>query len=193
MNPEVDNYFDKLDKWGKELEKLRTILLDCGLTEDLKWGSPCYSYEGSNVSIIGGLRDYCVLSFFKGVLLHDEHNLLEKPGDNTRSARVIPITSVKQITSLTPVLKAYIYEAIEIERAGLKVDFEASNELAYPEELTLKLAKNPKLKAAFAALTPGRQRGYILHFAAAKQPKTREARIDKFTPKILEGKGMNDY
>ena len=191
MNPKLDEYFDKLDTWQKELERLRLIVLDCGLTEELKWSSPCYTFEGTNVVIIGGLKDYCVLSFFKGALLQDAEGLLTKPGESTQSGRVIPFTSVKQIVELEPTLKAYIYEAIEIEKAGLQVNFKKNPE-PIPEELQMKMDKNPALKKAFEALTPGRQRGYILYFSAPKQSKTRESRIDKYTPQILKGKGMMD-
>lgn len=190
MNPDLEQYFDKLEKWEPELQKLRTILLDCMLTEELKWGSPAYTFQNSNIAIIGGLKDYCVLSFFKGALLSDANNILEKPGENTQSARVIPFTSVRQIAEMEAVLKAYIYEAVEVEKAGLKVDFQRGT---IPEELQARLDKNAALNKAFYALTPGRQRAYILHFSAPKQAKTRESRIDKCIPDILKGKGLNDW
>lgn len=190
MNPEVDDYLSKVDKWQDELKQLRAILLDCMLTEELKWGSPCYTFQGSNVSIIGGLKDHCVLSFFKGALLNDPEGILEKPGDNTRSARVIPFTNVRQIIKMEPILKAYIHEAIEVEKAGLKVDFKKE---PVPEELQQKMNEHPAFKAAFNALTPGRQRAYILYFSAPKQSKTRVSRIEKYMQRILDGKGMNDW
>lgn len=193
MNPKVDVYLSKVDKWQKELEKLRMILLDCMLTEELKWHSPCYTFHKSNVAIIGGLKDYCVLSFFKGALLSDANGILTKPGDNTQSGRVIPFTSVREIVKMEPILKAYIYEAIEIEKAGLKVDFKEKRELVFPEELQKKLDKDPAFKTAFLALTPGRQRAYNLYFSAAKQSKTREERIEKYVQRILSGKGLNDW
>lgn len=193
MNPKVDEYFSKLDKWQKELEKLREVLLDCMLTEDLKWHSPCYSYQKSNVCIIGGLKDYCVLSFFKGALLSDPNGILEKPGENTQSGRIIPFTSVKDILKMEPILKTYIYEAIEVAKVGLKVDFKKTEEFDVPEEFLKIMNKNPALKKAFYALTPGRQRGYLLHFAAPKQSQTRVSRVEKYTQKILEGKGLNDW
>lgn len=193
MNPAVDAYFAKLDKWKEELLAIRKIVLDCQLAEELKWHSPCYAYKGTNIAIIGGLKDYCVLSFFKGALLKDEHHLLEAPGENTQSGRVIKFTNTKRIAELEPILKAYIFEAIEVEEAGLKVDFRQQAPPPVPEELENKMKSNAALKKAWNALTPGRQRGYLLHFTAAKQPKTREARINKFIPKILEGKGMNDW
>lgn len=190
MNPKVDTFIDKAQQWKKELKKLRMIILDCGLTEELKWGSPCYTYQGNNVTIIGELKTSCVLSFFKGALLNDPNDLLIKPGENTQGARIIPFASLAEIVQLEPVLKAYIYEAIEIEKAGLKVNFKAKNELSLPSELQTKFKKMPALKTAFHALTPGRQRAYILHFGAAKQSKTREARIEKYIQKILNGKGI---
>jgi uncharacterized protein YdeI (YjbR/CyaY-like superfamily) len=192
MNPKVDTYLSKLEKWQKELQQLRQIVLDCGLREELKWGSPCYSFGKNNVAIIGGLKEYCVLSFFKGALLNDAHGILEKPGENTQSARVIPFTSVGQINKMETILKAYIYEAIEVEKAGLKVDFKEKTALVFPEELQKKLKENPELKATFNALTPGRQRAYNLYFSAPKQSKTRESRIEKCIPRILKGKGLAD-
>lgn len=193
MNPKVDEYLSKIDKWQKELEKLRTILLDCMLTEELKWHSPCYSYQKSNVCIIGGLKDYCVLSFFKGALLSDPNGILVKPGENTQSGRIIPFTSVKDIVKMEPILKAYIYEAMEVANAGLKVDFKKTEAFDVPEEFQNIMNKNAALKKAFYALTPGRQRGYLLHFAAAKQSGTRVSRVEKYTQKILDGKGLNDW
>lgn len=190
MNSKVDEYLSKADKWQDELKQLRAILLDCMLTEELKWKSPCYTYQGNNVSIIGGLKDYCVLSFFKGALLNDPEGILEKPGDNTQSGRVIPFTSVRQIVKMESILKAYIHEAIEVEKAGLKVDFKKE---PVPEELQQKMDELPAFKTAFNALTPGRQRAYILYFSAPKQSKTRVSRIEKYMQRILDGKGMHDW
>ncbi|CAL1519461.1 DUF1801 domain-containing protein [Chitinophaga sp. MM2321] len=193
MNPKVDAYFSKVEKWQKELEKLRMILLDCMLTEELKWGAPCYTFRKSNIAIIGGLKEYCVLSFFKGALLNDANGILVKPGDNTQSARVIPFTKVREIVEMEPILKAYIFEAIEVEKAGLKVDFKEKTALIFPEELQRKLDENPAFKRAFHALTPGRQRAYNLYFSAPKQSKTRDSRIEKCMQQILNGKGLNDW
>jgi uncharacterized protein YdeI (YjbR/CyaY-like superfamily) len=178
MNPKVDEYLSKAEKWQEELEKLRMIILDCGLTEELKWGCPCYTFQKSNIAIIGGLNEYCVLSFFKGTLLNDANDILIKPGENTQSARLIPFANVREIVEMEPILKAYIYEAIEVEKAGLKVK---------------KLDEIPALKAAFDALTPGRQRAYVLYFSAPKQSKTRESRVEKCMQQILNGRGLNDW
>ena len=191
MNRKVDVYLSKLEKWKKELEKLRMILLDCMLTEELKWGCPCYSFQDTNIAIIGGLKECCVLSFFKGSLLNDNEGILVKPGENTQTVRLIRFTGIKQIAEKEPILKAYIYEAIEIEEAGLKPILKKRPE-AIPFELQKKLDKNSVLKTAFQALTPGRQRAYILYFSAPKQSKTRESRIEKYTPRILDGKGLNE-
>ncbi len=191
MNRKVDVYLSKLEKWKKELEKLRMILLDCMLTEELKWGCPCYSFQETNVAIIGGLKENCVLSFFKGSLLNDNEGILVKPGENTQTVRLIRFTGVKQIAEMEPILKAYIYEAIEIEEAGLKPILKKRPE-AIPLEFQKRLDKNRVLKTAFEALTPGRQRAYILYFSAPKQSKTRESRIEQYTPRILDGKGLNE-
>ena len=191
MNPKVDTYFDKLEKWQKELETLRMIILDCGLTEELKWGAPCYAFQHSNILIIGGLKEYCLVSFFKGALLNDAHGVLVRPGEHSQAARLIPFTDVRTIVRMEPILKAYIYEAIEVERAGLKVHFKKAPE-PIPEEFQKKLDKTPALKKAFFALTPSRQRAYILHFSGAKQSRTRESRVEKCIPQILKGKGMNE-
>jgi uncharacterized protein YdeI (YjbR/CyaY-like superfamily) len=190
MNNKVDAYLSKLEKWEPELEQLRMIVLDCGLTEELKWGSPCYSFHETNVAIIGGLKEYCVLSFFKGALLSDANDILVKPGDNTQSARIIRFTGVQEIVKMAPILKAYIYEAIEVERAGLQVAFKKTFDI--PEEFQAKLDTMPALNKAFHALTPGRQRAYLLHFSQPKQSKTRESRIEKCMPQILNGKGLNE-
>jgi len=174
------------------MEKLRAICLDCGLTEEVKWDQPCYTLHGRNVVIIGELKDNCALSFFKGALLYDAECLLQAPGENTQSGRWIKFSSVKEIADLEPELKAYIYEAIEVEKAGLKVQLKTTADFPVPEEFQFKLDAMPALKTAFNALTPGRQRAYLLHFAAPKQSKTREARVEKYIPLILSGKGLND-
>lgn len=181
----------KVNNWPEELEKLRMIVLDCGLTEELKWGVPCYTFQKSNVLIISAFKEYCSLSFFKGALLKDAHRILEKPGENTQAGRLVKFTNVKQIVELEPVLKEYIYEAVEAEKAGLKVNTKKNPE-PIPEELQNKFEDIPALKTAFDALTPGRQRAYILHFSAPKQSKTRVSRIEKYMEKILAGKGLND-
>jgi uncharacterized protein YdeI (YjbR/CyaY-like superfamily) len=192
MNPKVDWFFDKAGKWHKEFEQLRTIVLACGLTEELKWGNPCYTFEGNNIVLIHGFKEYCALLFFKGALLKDAGQILIQQTKNVQGARQIRFTDVKEIVKLKPSLKAYIYEAIEVEKAGLKVELKKTEEFSVPVEFRNKLDKNPALKAAFKALTPGRQRAYLLYFAAPKQPGTRESRIEKFTQPILDGKGLND-
>jgi uncharacterized protein YdeI (YjbR/CyaY-like superfamily) len=191
MNPRVDAYFSKIDNWQEELQQLRMIILDCGLVEELKWGQPCYSFQKTKIVIIGGLKEYCVMSFFNGALLSDPETILIKPGENTQAARLIRFTSVREIVKMEPILKSYIYESIEVEKAGLKVIFEKNPE-PVPEELQKKLNKRPALKTAFEALTPGRQRAYILYFSAPKQSKTRESRIEKHIKQILNGKGLNE-
>ncbi|HEX9151247.1 MAG TPA: YdeI/OmpD-associated family protein [Flavobacterium sp.] len=191
-NPKIDEYLRKVEKWREELEQLRRILLDCPLTEELKWGAPCYTFQKKNIVIIGGLKEYCVLSFFKGALLKDANDVLSKPGDNTQSARLIRFSNSKEIVEMESLIKAYVYEAIEVEKAGLKVNFKKSAEFIIPEEFQNKLKEIPTLKTAFDALTPGRQRAYILHFSAPKQSKTRESRIEKWMQQILSGKGLND-
>lgn len=192
MNPKVDAYLSKAKIWQEETEKLRMIMLDCLLTEELKWGKPCYTFQESNVVVIQGFKAYCALLFFKGVLLNDPNDILKKTGENTRVGRQIRFNNVKEIIEMEPILKAYIYEAIEVEKAGLKVDLKDSTALLLPEELQKKLAETPALKAAFDALTPGRQRGYNLYFSAPKQSKTRESRIEKCMQQILNGKGLTD-
>jgi len=192
MNPKVDAYLSKAKIWQEETEKLRMIMLDCLLTEELKWGKPCYTFQESNVVVIQGFKAYCALLFFKGVLLNDPNDILKKTGENTRVGRQIRFNNVKEIIEMEPILKAYIYEAIEVEKAGLKVDLKDSTALLLPEELQKKLAETPALKAAFDALTPGRQRGYNLYFSAPKQSKTRESRIEKYIPHIFDGKGLDD-
>lgn len=192
MNPKVDEYLSQTKKWSKELKKLRAILLDCMLIEELKWGTPCYMFQKTNIILIGELKESCVLSFIKGSLLSDANGILTKPGENSQSARVIKFNNVKEIIELEPVLKAYIFEAIEIEKAGLKVDLSANKVLEFPEELKLKFKQSAAFKKAFEALTPGRQRAYNMFFSEPKQAATRMARIEKYTSKILSGKGMND-
>lgn len=192
MNPEVEFYFTKAKKWQKELEKLRMIVLACGLTEELKWGAPCYTFQKRNIVLIHVFKEYCALLFFKGALLKDAHGILIQQTKNVQAARQIRFTNVQETDRMKTLLKAYIYEAIEVEKAGLKVDFKEKTELVFPEEFQNKAGKNPALKAAFDALTPGRQRAYILYFSAPKQSKTREARIEKCKQQILKGKGLND-
>lgn len=205
MNPDVDHYLSegcgrcplaatpecKVHNWQDELRLLRRIVLDCGLTEERKWGVPCYTFQGGNVSIVSAFKDYCSLSFFKGSLLQDSHQLLEKPGENTQAGRIMRFTQVQQILENEAVIKAYIFEAIEVEKAGLKAEYKRNPE-PIPKELSQKMDQDPRFKAAFEVLTPGRQRGYILFFAQPKQSQTREGRIEKCKPKIFEGKGLND-
>jgi uncharacterized protein YdeI (YjbR/CyaY-like superfamily) len=191
MNPKADFYFNK-GNWQKELEQLRSIVLDCGLTEELKWGVPCYTLQKSNIVLIHVFKEYCAYLFFKGALLNDAKSILVKQTENVQAARQIRFTDVKEIVKLKATLKAYIYEAIEIEKAGLKVELKKTNEFTMPEEFQNKLDKAPALKKAFHALTPGRQRGYLLYFASAKQSKTRESRIEKYVQQILKGKGLDD-
>jgi uncharacterized protein YdeI (YjbR/CyaY-like superfamily) len=188
MNPKVDGYLRKAKKWQAELEKLRMIILDCQLTEELKWGKPCYTFQKSNIVIIIPLKEYCTLMFCKGALLNDANGILIKPGENTQAGRWIKFTSVREIVEMETILKAYIYEAIEVERAGLEVNFKKTTEFIIPEEFRNKLDEIPALKTAFDALTPGRQRAYILYFSAPKQSKTRESRVEKCMPQILNGK-----
>jgi uncharacterized protein YdeI (YjbR/CyaY-like superfamily) len=192
MNPKVDFYFDKAETWQKEIEKLRTIVLDCGLEEELKWGCPCYQFQGSNIVLIHVFKEYCALLFFKGALLNDPEGILIQQTENVQAARQIRFTSAKQITRMEATIKAYIYEAIEVEKAGLKVKLKKTSEFPMPEEFQKKLNKMPALKTAFYALTPGRQRAYLLYFSSAKQSKTRESRIENYLQQILDGKGLND-
>jgi len=192
MNSKVDFFFDKASKWQKQYEKLRTIILDCGLTEELKWGNPCYTFQNSNIVLIHGFKEYCALLFFKGTLLSDANNILIQQTKNVQSARQIRFTNVNEIVKMAPILKAYIYEAIEVEKAGLKVKLKKTSAFQAPEEFKKKLDKKPALKKAFNALTPGRQRAYILYFSQPKQSKTRESRIEKYIPQIIDGKGLND-
>ncbi|MDD2798579.1 MAG: DUF1801 domain-containing protein [Bacteroidales bacterium] len=192
MNPKVDDFISKATAWQEELEQLREIALDCMLTEELKWGAPCYTYNGNNIIIIQGFKSYCALMFFKGALLHDAEGLLIKPGENTQAGRQIRITDIRDIVAKKSVLKAYIFEAIEVEKAGLDVEFKETKAYIIPEELQQKLDQEPHFKIAFETLTPGRQRAYILHFSEPKQSQTRTARIEKQTQRILNGKGLTD-
>ena len=192
MNPKVDFHFNKAEKWQAELAILRKIVLDCGLTEDLKWGVPCYTFGQNNVVLLHVFKEYCTVLFVKGVLLQDANDLLVQQTENTQSARQIRFTSVREITEVTAVLKAYIFEACEVEKLGLTVAFKKTAEYTLPEEFQHKLDQNSALKTAFDALTPGRQRAYLLYFSAPKQAKTREARIEKCAPQILGGKGLTD-
>jgi uncharacterized protein YdeI (YjbR/CyaY-like superfamily) len=189
-NPKVDAFVSRAKTWQGEIQKLRSILVEGGLEEDLKWGKPCFLFEGKNVAIIQPFKEHCSLMFFKGALLEDTHGLLRSQGENTQSAMRLEFTSEAQIKKA--VLKSYVKQAIAVEQAGLSVDFKAKRELELPEELTQRLKKDRALAKAFKALTPGRQRAYVLHFAGAKRAETRSARIDKCVPQILAGKGMND-
>lgn len=191
-NPKVNFYFEKNKKWRPEVEKLRSIALDSPLTEDLKWGVPCYTYENSNVLLIHDFKEYCAILFPKGVLLKDLKGILIQQTENVQSARQVRFTSLEQIEEMEPVLKVYINEAIEVERSGLKVEFKKPTEFKIADEFKTKLDENPALKTAFEALTPGRQRAYLLFFAAPKLAKTREARVEKSVPQILMGKGLDD-
>ena len=192
MNPKVDFFFNKAKKWQEEFKRLRMILLDCPLTEELKWGKPCYTFQKSNVVIIHGFKEYCALLFCKGALLKDADGILIQQTENVQAARQIRFTNVREIVEMEPILKAYIYEAIEAEKAGLKVNYKKTSEFIIPEEFQNKLDEIPALKTAFDALTPGRQRGYILYFSAPKQSKTRESRVEKCMEQILNGKGLDD-
>lgn len=192
MNPKVDFYFTKTEKWQEELKALRTLCLHCGLTEELKWGVPCYTFENRNVVLIHAFKGYCALLVMKGALLTDADGLLIQQTENVQAARQIRFTGVREIAEKQAVLKAYIYEAMEIEKAGLKVDLKKTEAFTVPEEFEKKLAEDAALKTAFEALTPGRQRAYLLHFSQPKQAKTRTARIEKYAPQILNGKGLND-
>ena len=191
-NPKVDWYFTKAKKWREESEKLRSIILDCGLTEELRWGKPCYTLEKSNIVLIHGFKEYCALLFSKGVLLKDPKGILVQQTGNVQGARQIRFTNLREIAGMETILKAYIKEAIEVEKAGLEVDYKKTSEFKIPEEFQKQLDEIPVLKRAFTRLTPGRQRGYILYFSAAKQSKTREARVEKCVKQILDGKGLND-
>lgn len=191
-NPKVDFFFRKAKTWQEELRKLRSIALDCPLTEKLRWGKPCYTFEDSNIVLIHAFKEYCALLFFKGALLKDPKGILIQQTENVQAARQIRFTNLRQIVELEPVVKTYISEAMEVEKAGLEVKLKKTSEFTVPEEFQTKLDKLPALKTAFAALTPGRQRGYLLYFSGAKQSKTRESRIEKCIPQILKGKGLDD-
>ena len=192
MNPKVDTFLLNVKKWREELTVLRSIVMDSGLGEELKWGAPCYVHEQSNVIIIQGFKDYFALMFFKGALMKDPQNLLHKPGENTQSGRQIRLTSMDEMLGQKEVLRAYIQHAIEVEKAGEKVIAKKTEEYHVPSELEESFAENSDLQHAFYRLTPGRQRAYLLHFAEAKQSVTRKARIEKYTPRILKGKGILD-
>ncbi len=192
MNPKVDAYIGKLEKWREETEKLRAILLECPVTEELKWGVPCYTVDDKNVVLIHGFKEYCAILFVKGALLKDPKGILIQQTENVQSARQVRFTSLQEIVKLQAVLKTYIRAAIEVEKAGLKVVHKSTEEFEVAEEFQNRLDKTPTLKKAFEALTPGRQRTYLLHFSSAKQSKTRESRIEKCLPMILDGKGLND-
>ncbi len=190
QDPRVDAFVNRAKTWQGEIRKLRSILLDCGLDEDLKWGKPCFQFEGTNVAIIQPFKEHCSLLFFKGALFEDSHGLLRSQGEHTQSALRLEFTSEAQIKK--SVVKSYVKQAIAVEKAGLKVDFKAKRELELPQELTRVLKKDRKFARAFSSLTPGRQRAYVMHFTGAKKSETRAARIDKCIPKILSGKGIND-
>jgi uncharacterized protein YdeI (YjbR/CyaY-like superfamily) len=191
-NPKVDFFFSKAKRWQEEVRKLRAIILDYGLTDELKWGKPCYTFQQSNVVLIHGFKDYCALLFMKGALLKDAKGILIQQTENVQAARQIRFTSFREIVKMEPVLKAYIKEAIEIEKAGLEVNYKKTSEFKVPEEFQHKLDATPALRTAFDALTPGRQRGYLLYFSGAKQSKTRVLRIEKCISQILKGKGLDD-
>jgi uncharacterized protein YdeI (YjbR/CyaY-like superfamily) len=192
MNPKVDWFFNKDTKWQEEFQTLRTVILDCNLVEELKWGQPCYTYEKNNIVLIHGFKDYCALLFFKGALLKDKKKILIQQTENVQAARQIRFTSLQEIQKLKKTIESYIYEAIKVEESGLKVELKKTKDFAMPEEFQKKLDKNRALKKAFESLTPGRQRGYLLYFSSAKQVKTREARIEKYQKQILAGKGLED-
>jgi uncharacterized protein YdeI (YjbR/CyaY-like superfamily) len=191
-NDRVDWYFEKAGTWQKEIKKLRTIVLDCNLVEELKWGCPCYQFEKKNIVLIHVFKEYCALLFFKGALLKDKKGILVQQTENVQAARQLRFTALSEIAKLEKAVKAYVYEAIKVEEAGLKVPLKKTAAFTMPEEFQTLLNKNAALKKAFQALTPGRQRGYLLHFSSAKQSKTRESRIEKYRQKILDGKGLED-
>lgn len=192
MNPKADFFFDQAKQWQQEFEKLRAIALDTGLEEEVKWGCPCYTYHGKNVFLIHGFKEYCALLFFKGALLNDSEKILIQQSENVQASRQIRFTNLQEIIDLEKAIKMYMYESVEVEKAGLKVVLKETKEFEMPEEFQHQLDKNIELKTAFEALTPGRQRAYLLYFSAAKQSKTRESRIEKYIPQILRGKGIND-
>ena len=192
MSPKVDEFISKAQKWQEGFEKLRMIILDCQLTEELKWGVPCYTFQGANIVLIHGFKEYCAILFVKGSLLKDANGILIQQTENVQAGRQIRFTNVQEIVEKEAILKTYIYEAIEVEKAGLEVNFKKSTEFIIPEELQNKFDEIPALKTAFEALTPGRQRAYILYFSEPKQSKTRESRVEKCMQQILSGKGLND-
>jgi uncharacterized protein YdeI (YjbR/CyaY-like superfamily) len=192
MNPKVDEFLGKARKWQEEMTKLRSIVLDCGLNEEVKWMHPCYTYQDSNVVLIHGFKEYCALLFFKGALLKDTEGILIQQTENVQAGRQIRFTNIREIVELETIIKAYIFEAIEVEKAGLKVEMKKTKDYPIPEEFQMKLDESPALKTAFEALTPGRQRAYLFHFAQPKQSKTRTSRVEKCIPQILDGKGLND-
>ena len=192
MNSKVDEFLSKATRWQEEMTKLRQIALDCQLTEDIKWGKPCYTYNDCNVIIIHGFKEYCALLFLKGALLADSEKILLQQTENVQAARQIRFTNLQDIVKLETAIKAYIFEAIEVEKAGLKVELKKTSEYNLSEEFQQKLEQMPELRTAFEALTPGRQRAYIFYFSQAKQSKTRETRIENYIPKILSGKGLDD-
>ena len=192
MNPKADFYFEAENNWQDALKRLRKIVLSCGLTEEVKWGTPCYTYGKSNIVLLHVFKEYCAMLFFKGALLKDTHGILVQQTANVQAARQVRFTDAQQVTKSGPVLKAYIYEAIEAEKAGLKVPLKKTAAYAVPEEFQEKLDKRPALKKAFKALTPGRQRAYLLYFSSPKQPATRTSRVEKYIQHILKGKGLND-
>ena len=192
MNSKVDAFLRRAEKWRPEFKKLRTIALACGLAEELKWGQPCYTSQGKNIVLMHGFKEYCALLFFKGSLLKDPEGILIQQTENVQAGRQIRFTSVREIAAMEPVLKTYIRKAIEVEKAGLKVKHKTTADFKVPEEFQSKLDEMPALKTAFNALTPGRQRGYLFYFSAAKQSRTRAERVEKYIPQILKGKGLDD-
>lgn len=192
MDPKVDAFIGKAKNWQQEFHELRAIILDCDLDETFKWGKPCYTFQGANVVLVHGFKEYCAILFLKGALLKDTRGILVAQTENTQATRQIRFTSTKEILEMGPVLKAYIKEAVEVEKAGLQVEFKKTSEFGVPEEFQNKLDAEPDLKTAFDALTPGRQRAYLLYFSGAKQSRTRESRVDKCRQRILDGKGLND-
>lgn len=192
MNPKIDKYIDRNPEWAEEIKRMRAIILDCGLEETLKWGVPCYTYQEHNVVLIHVFKSYCAILFFKGALLKDSKKLLVQQTANVQAARQLRFTDAKEITKLAATIKAYVHEAIAVEKAGLKVQLKQTREFEMPEEFKRRLDKSARLKKAFEALTPGRQRAYLLHFSSAKQASTREARVEKYLDQILAGKGIDD-
>lgn len=192
MEPKVSEFISKQANWSEALQELRNIVLDCGLTETFKWRNPCYTHNGKNIAILGAFKDYCCLSFFKGAILKDSKGILKQQGENTQSARIVPFTNIEEIIRLRLVLKAYIFEAVEVEKAGLKVKYPKVDKMGRPEELELVFIRDSDFKTAFEKLTPGRQKGYLLFFSAAKQSATKSSRIEKYRSRILDGKGIHD-